>query len=590
MKYSDQFVDWLLEEGYTHCFFVAGGNIMHLLDSVRTRMKCVPFVNEIGAAIAAEYFTVAASDVNQKAFVLVTAGPGFTNTITAIASAWTESRELLVIGGQVKSSDLSNGEVRQRGIQEINGVELAKPITKAVLQISAPVSKKKVLDLISSGSSGRKGPVFIEFTLDAQGAEARDSLAKLEKSNVAAPPSPSETKSRKVGALLASSKRPVLLLGSGLTREHVRHLTNELVKLGIPVMLTWNGADLLPANFPLYMGRPNTWGQRYSNVLIQQADLLIAIGTRLGIQQTGFAWDEFVPKGQIVHVDLDAAELNKDHPKKELTIQADANDFLTDLVHGVAPEPTWAKWLAFCSDVKALLPLSEDSNRTSPGFINPFTLMSEISKLAFDGDTIIPCSSGAAFTVAMQAFELNGDQKMVTNKGMASMGYGLSGSIGAAFANPANNTYLFEGDGGFAQNLQELGTVKANDLKLKMFIFSNRGYASIRMTQRNYFGGAWIGCDEDTGLGLPKWQELANAYGIEFLALSAEESVRLSQLSYINESSKPIFVVVPVDPEQTYFPKIASRVLDNGQMKSNPLHLMEPPLDSDLAAKVLKYT
>jgi acetolactate synthase-1/2/3 large subunit len=588
LKYSDQFVDWLVEEGYTHCFFVAGGNIMHLLDSVRTRMKCVPFVNEIGAAIAAEYFTVAASEINQKAFVLVTAGPGFTNTITAIASAWTESRELLVIGGQVKSSDLSNGEVRQRGIQEINGLELAKPITKAVLQISAPVSKKQLLETISSGSSGRKGPVFIEFTLDAQGAEAQDSSGVAEKTKVVAPQL-LEADLNAVWDLLAGSKRPVLLLGSGLTRANVRALSVELERLGIPVMLTWNGADLFPANFSLYMGRPNTWGQRYSNVLIQQSDLLIAVGTRLGIQQTGFAWDEFVPEGKVVHVDLDISELKKQHPMKTLTINADANEFLGKLLIGASPAPNWAEWLAFCEMVKTLLPLSEDSNKTAPGFVNPFDLMSEISKLAFDEDTIIPCSSGAAFTVAMQAFELKGDQKMVTNKGMASMGYGLSGSIGAAFANPTNNTYLFEGDGGFAQNLQELGTVKANNLRLKMFVFSNQGYASIRMTQRNYFDGAWIGCDEETGLGLPDWKDLASAYGIEFLELSPIEEKRFSQLLYISELKKPIFVVVPVDPEQTYFPKIASRVLKTGQMKSNPLHLMEPPLDKELASKVLKY-
>lgn len=588
MKYSDQFVDWLIEEGYTHCFFVAGGNIMHLLDSVRTRMKCVPFVNEIGAAIAAEYFTVASIELKQKAFVLVTAGPGFTNTITAIASAWTESRELLVVGGQVKSSDLSNGEVRQRGIQEINGVDLAKPITKAVLQIIAPVSKETVIDLIASGSSGRKGPVFIEFTLDAQGASALDPSGKTEKKSVDIP-NLLEPDLNTVRALLDGSKRPVLLLGSGLTRATVRELSVELERLGIPVMLTWNGADLLPASYPLNMGRPNTWGQRYSNVLIQQADLLIAVGTRLGIQQTGFAWDEFVPDGQIVHVDLDKAELNKQHPIKTLRINADANQFLGKLLIGASTQPDWSEWLAFCLMVKTLLPLSEDSNQTSPGFISPFNLMSEISKLASDEDTIIPCSSGAAFTVAMQAFELKGDQRMVTNKGMASMGYGLSGSIGAAFANPTNNTYLFEGDGGFAQNLQELGTVKANNLRLKMFIFSNRGYASIRMTQRNYFDGAWIGCDEETGLGLPDWKSLSSAYGIEFIELSPNEEIRLDQLLYINESNKPMFVLVPVDPEQTYFPKIASRVLTTGQMKSNPLHLMEPPLDKDLATKVLKY-
>jgi acetolactate synthase-1/2/3 large subunit len=588
LKYSNQFVDWLVEEGYTHCFFVAGGNIMHLLDSVRTRMKCVPFVNEIGAAIAAEYFTVAAAELKQKAFVLVTAGPGFTNTMTAIASAWTESRELLVVGGQVKSSDLSNGEVRQRGIQEVNGIGLARPITKAVLQVRSPVSKDKIIEVISAGSSGRKGPVFIEITLDAQGADVSDSLRESQALQVFSPQAP-KADLCDVRDLLSGAKRPLLLLGAGVSRTNVRTLSAEIMRIGIPIMLTWNGADLIPANFPLYMGRPNIWGQRYANILIQQADLLIAVGTRLGIQQTGFAWDEFVPGGKIVHVDIDQTELSKQHPRKALRINADADEFLGELVSETTSQPSWVEWLVFCREVRSLLPLSEAANVTKPGYVNPFSLMEEISALSGDEDTIIPCSSGSAFTVAMQAFELSGDQRMITNKGMASMGYGLSGSIGAAFANPTNNTYLFEGDGGFAQNLQELGTVKANNLRLKIFIFSNHGYASIRMTQRNYFDGAWIGCDEETGLGLPKWKELAGAFGIEYLELSANECVRMSQLSYIDELERPILVEVPIDPEQTYFPKIASRVMENGQMKSNPLHLMDPQLDVDLATRVLKY-
>ena len=588
MKYSDQFADWLVEEGYTHCFFVAGGNIMHLLNSVRTRMKCIPFVNEVGAAIAAEYFTVASSEKGEKAFVLVTAGPGFTNTITAIASAWTESRELLVVGGQVKSSDLAAGLLRQRGIQEINGIEIAKSITKAVLQISEPVKKHLILDVLDQGTSGRKGPVFIEFTLDAQGAPAIDEdnseIRKILESRVA-----TDKEISLASALIQESSRPLFLLGSGVTRQTARRLAQKLEKFGVPVMLTWNGADRLPEDHVLNMGRPNTWGQRAANVLLQQSDLLLAIGTRLGMQQTGFAWDEFVPRGKVVQVDIDRAELEKPHPSKSLIIEADANDFLERILELSSTKKEWAEWVDFNNHVKNRLPLSENENITGEEFINPFDLMLEISEIAQDNDKIIPCSSGGSFTVAMQAFQLKGMQQMITNKGMASMGYGLSGSIGASLANASANTYLFEGDGGFAQNLQELGTVRANNLNLKMFIFANRGYASIRMTQRNYFDGAWVGCDEETGLGLPNWRQLSGAYSIPFVELAVESGLRAEQLSSLAKVPGPVFIVVPIDPEQTYFPKISSRVIDNGQMKSNPLHLMDPPLAPEISKEVLKY-
>lgn len=591
MKYSDQFVDWLIEEGYTHCFFVAGGNIMHLLNSVRLKMTCVPFVNEIGAAIAAEYFTESArkDGSNTKAFALVTAGPGLTNTVTAFASAWTESRELLVVGGQVKRADLSRGEVRQRGIQEIDGIAIVSSVCKATLQIVQPVAKHEVLRVIREGASPRRGPVFIEFCLDAQASteilpdSGQSSLATSNRNSI-------QQEIEPVLALLSHSERPAMLLGGGLDRSFVRSIRLELEALGIPIFLTWNGADLLPSDTENYFGRPNTWGQRSANILVQQADLLIAIGTRLGLQQTGFAWDEFVPKGKVVHVDVDRAELDKGHPRTELAIQADAADFLESFISSATPySARWGGWLTFCRDVAIKVPTLDPANVTAEGYVNPFLLMSQIGEFAHDDDVLIPCSSGGSFTVAMQSLALKANQRVITNKGMASMGYGLSGAIGAAIQAKGSTTYLFEGDGGFAQNLQELGTVAAANLNLKIFIFDNGGYASIRMTQRNYFDGAWVGCDVNTGLGLPNLELLASTYGLAFVEIDSRMLLDDPALQTILRARGPALVRVAVDPEQTYFPKIASRVLPDGSMKSNPLHKMEPPLEVSAESVVLKY-
>ncbi|MHB1173441.1 MAG: thiamine pyrophosphate-binding protein [Lacisediminihabitans sp.] len=588
MKYSDQFVDWLVEEGYTHCFFVAGGNIMHLLDSVRSKMTCIPFVHEVAATIAAEYFTATSDEGVGKAFVLVTAGPGLTNTLTGMASAWMESRELLVVGGQVKRSDLSRGEVRQRGIQEVDGATMAEPICKRVLRVEEPTSRSIVVDAIREGSRPRKGPVLIEMCLDAQAA------APVPDESVGHPVAPRAVESvpadgfARMLDFLQGSQRPVLLLGSGVERSTVRSVDDALRRLGVPIMLTWNAADRLPADHPLYAGRPNTWGQRFANVLLQQADLVLALGTRLGLQQSGFAWDDFVPVGTVVQVDIDQAELEKGHPHVELALRGDANGVVQDLAHQGVSEPRWAEWVSFVDVVRSALPLNDPANETGPGFVKPFELLMQLGDVADENDVIIPCSSGGAFTVAMQTIQPRGNQKLLTNKAVASMGYGLSGAIGASLANPGRRTFLIEGDGGFAQNLQELGTVAVNRLPLKILLFANDGYASIRMTQRNYFNGSWIGCDPSTGLGLPDWGVLASAYGIPYVRMNPEEGFG-GEVGKALASDGPALIEVPIDPEQTYYPKIMSAVRPDGSMKSNPLHLMHPELDESTTNVVFKY-
>lgn len=586
MKYSDQFIDWLVEEGYTHCFFVAGGNIMHLLDSVRQRMTCIPFVHEVGATIAAEYFTATADKGVGKAFVLVTAGPGLTNTLTGIASAWAESRELLVVGGQVKKSDLSHGAVRQRGIQELDGATIVQSICKRVLRVEEPWARKPIIDAIRDGASPRQGPVFIEMCLDAQAAAPVPDETILAPKDTHVDPVPASGLAKAI-TLLEAAERPVILLGQGVSRDTAKALEARLADFGVPVMLTWNAADRISSDNPVYAGRPNTWGQRFSNVVIQQTDLLLAIGTRLGLQQSGFAWDDFVPVGAVVQVDIDESELEKGHPHVELPLRGDANQFL-EAILAISPNPKWTEWQSFVHLVRDALPLNDPANETRTPYVKPYELLMGMAKSIREDDVIIPASSGGAFTVTMQSLQPRAQQKLLTNKAVASMGYGLSGAIGASLANRGRRTFLIEGDGGFAQNLQELGTVAVNSLPLKILLFANDGYASIRMTQRNYFDGSWIGCDVSTGLGLPNWQALAAAYGIPYAKMDPEVGFG-GQVGALIEADGPAFIEVPIDPEQTYYPKIMSAVQPDGSMKSNPLHLMHPELDENTSKTVLPF-
>jgi acetolactate synthase-1/2/3 large subunit len=375
-------------------------------------------------------------------------------------------------------------------------------------------------------------------------------------------------------------------LGGEIERELSREFGELLNQLDIPIMTTWNAADRIAFTNENFFGRPNTWGMRFSNVIIQQADLLIALGTRLNIQQTGFNTDSFLPLGKIVHFFSDASEFSRPIKQRVASHAMKPSEYFSTVLKVCESGQTkYSEWLEYCKEIKKALPLSEATNATHDGFWNPYDFYLELSEVLNDGDTLIPSSSGGAETVAMQAFMQREGVGIITNGSLASMGYGLAGAIGASLMRNGR-VVLVEGDGGFAQNLQELGTVTAQNLNIAIFVFSNEGYASIRTTQRSYFGGHYVGCDSSTGLGLPDWSQLFPAFGIEASVL--EPTVSLREL-LSEQNDLPRAFIVPIHPEQSYFPKITSRVLTNGSMESNPLHMMTPPLDGATSDRVMKY-
>jgi len=589
VKYAEVVMGWLQELGYTHCFFVAGGNIMHLLDGARKTMTCIPTVHEVAAGIATEYFNE--SNGEGRAFALVTAGPGLTNIVTAIGGAWLESRELLVIGGQSKLADLAGPTIRQRGIQEIDGLAIVEPICVHSERIEKPWDRKRFTNAVLTGRRDHLGPVFLEFCLDAQGAPVEP--LGLQSGSVDFSSGPSlelrqnaEDSIEEIHKLMLAAERPIWLIGARVTRPVADQLQERLEALGIPLMTTWNGADRIPFDMPNYFGRPNNWGQRHANVLLAQADLVVVFGARLGLQQTGFNWQEFVPSGKVVQIDVDSNEINKGHPDLHLGISGDPNKALLGLSE--LGYPSYNDWVSYCQTVTKKLPSPEPSNETGDGFVSPFQFCVELSDIADDSDIFVVASSGGANSVPMQTLRQRSGQTIITDNGLASMGYGLSGAIGTALAHPERRTLMIEGDGGFAQNLQELATVFVNDLNIKIFLFCNNGYGSIRMTQKNYFDGAYLGCDTETGLGFPDWSNLFEAYELPSLTIGVDWLTNPDVLELLNNPG-PAGFIIPVDPLQTYWPKISSRVTVDGSMESNPLHLMSPDLPKKLSDQVFKY-
>jgi acetolactate synthase-1/2/3 large subunit len=590
MKYSDYLMQCLEGLGFTHVFYVAGGNSMHLLESASRYFECIPVVHEVTACIATEYFNESGG---RKAFALVTAGPGLTNTITGIAGAWLESHELLVIGGQVKSSNLKSTGSRQGGIQEIDGVGLVAGITKKAVRIEKPMVEHEIAELVNLGKSGRKGPIFLEICLDVSATEFSDvDVMKRQAKTL----TPSIEKSLsfdfnldQIRALIQKSSRPLILLGNGISRTASKELLEELAPLRIPVATTWSGADRIGFDYPFYAGRPNTFGMRWANIFQQQADLLIVVGSSLGLQQTGFNTAGFLPAGAVIHVDIDEPELKKLNPKSRLAIQMDCTDFAKRLPAILAKDLSdISEWVNFLAEIRQTLPTLEDTQKSSAPYISPHEAINALSQIVGETTNIVICSSGGTFTAGLQCFENKTGQILLSNKGLASMGYGMAGAIGVAIQNPGKQTLLFEGDGGFAQNLQDLGTISVNRLRIKMFITNNRGYASIRTSQQNYFDGHYLGCDTETGLGFPNWRLIAASYKLEHFLVTSETFLTPSFMSAFTSETPTIFEIV-ADPEQSYLPKVSSAINLDGTMTSTPIHDMIPRLDSELLAKVFRY-
>jgi acetolactate synthase-1/2/3 large subunit len=401
----------------------------------------------------------------------------------------------------------------------------------------------------------------------------------------------SEDDLQRLRQLLSNSTRPLLLLGSGVSQKVALELETAFEHLKIPMASTWSGADRTNVDYKYFAGRPNTYGMRWANVYQQQSDLLIAVGTRLNLQQTGFNFEEFMPVGHIIQVDLDSAELNKENPGIDLGLQIDANEFLkmlpSELEKNTKVEDR-LEWINHLELVKKELPIIESIHVSPEPFVNPYFFINELSKSSKFNDVVVSCSSGGTFTSTHQSFQIKRGQQLISNKGLASMGYGLAGAIGAAFSNTSSRVLLLEGDGGFAQNLQELGTVASNSLNIKMFVICNDGYASIRSSQKSYFNDNYVGCDISTGLGLPKWLEICNAYGIEYFKIDSK-NIFSEKFHELMSSDNPVFFEVSTDPNMLYFPKVASKILEGGKMTSAAIHDMSPKLPHDVASKVFRF-
>ena len=582
MRVADYIWKFLADKGVKHVFLVTGGGAMHLNDALgrEKRIKYVCNLHEQACAMSAEGY---ARMSGMPGVVSVTTGPGGTNALTGVMGAWLDSVPMIVISGQIKRATMITScphlKLRQLGDQEYNIVDAARPMTKMAKTVMSveevPSAMAEAWELCQSG---RPGPVWIDVPLDVQAAAIPDELVNLGVETSYAEPTlrPSSSQINELVGLLKKAKRPAIIVGSGIRNAHAEELFLKVAEsLNIPVLTSISGIDLIPSDHPLFFGRPGILGERPANFIMQNSDLFLVLGTRMGIRICGYAYDTVARNATKVMVDVDEAELEKPTFRPDIKIHADAGRFL-EMLHAALPTLSPREdWLAYCRRVKAKYPVVLPEHISRTDYVSSYVLPGEIVRHAPDPLTVVT-SNGIAYTSTFQSIPIRKGMRMFSNEACASMGYGLPAAIGAAFAGgESRHVVCFEGDGSIQMNLQELQTILNYKLPIKLFIYNNGGYLSIKTTQKAFFGGFFVGSEAGSGVLLPSFEKIAFAYGLPYFRLSTNQELD-AKLPEIFAVEGPVVVEVMLDPFEVLGPKAASRRLPDGAMVSEPLDNMAP--------------
>jgi len=587
MKLSDFVVSFISKQNVKHVFLLPGGGNMHLVDSIGKdpELEFIACLHEQAVAIAADGYAQYSGNLG---VAFVTTGPGSTNAITGVAGSWIESVPLFIISGQVKTTDIKpNLEMRMLGFQEVDIVSMVTPITKYAVTIKDPQLILYHLEkAVFLAKSGRPGPVWIDIPLDVQAATIDiDKLIRFSKDEIPSIESVNKLELKKLVQetlmLISKAKRPVLIAGNGIKLAKCQiNFKNIIDKLGIPVLTTWKGCDLLSEDNPLFYGRPGSVGQRGANFTQQNSDFILSLGCRLDFGQIGYAQETFAREAKKVIVDIDGLEFLKFRFNVDLKVNADVADFLSELELQISnfTKPDWISWRAQCLKWKLKYPVVLPEHKESNEYVSTYALVDAISELASSDDLIVPCSSGSGADITSQSFRVKEGQRVINSPGIGAMGFGVPQSIGVCLAGNRRRTICINGDGGFQLNIQELETIKRLYLPIKFFYLNNQGYISIRTTQNNYFDGRLVATNSSSGLTLPNIRKISDAYEIPNNQIRNNSDLAKG-IKETLDSDGPYICEVMVDPEEQVAPKVKSIFDSNGRMVSKPLEDLAPFLD-----------
>ena len=588
-KVSDIIVDFLDKKGISQVFGVTGGGAMHLNDSF-SKNKNIKFTymhHEQAAAMAADaYFR----EKLKPAIVHTTSGPGGTNAITGVVGAWIDSIPTMIISGQVPSvQQINNTKTRQIGVQEADIIKMIKSSTKYAQTLTDPNKTYDVLEAAYQKMlEGRPGPVWIDVPLDIQAKKInvvkkrlKTEIKKNFKSNL-------NLKIKKMLNLIKNSQKPVIVAGNGI------HISKSKIqfykffkKLKCPIITSWNGSDLINSKNEQYVGRMGLFGDRASNLTAQNSDLLIVLGSRLSVPQIGYITKDFAKNAKKIIVDIDKNELNKNFLSKiELKFNYDLNIFLTKSNYELKRKKkqfNFSRWLKITQKWKVDYPVVDKKNQTKQNKINSFYFIKKLSRFAKSNSSIVT-DMGTSFTCTMQTFEIKNHkkQRLFTSSGLAAMGFGLPGAIGASFANPNKEIICITGDGGFMFNIQELQTIKHHNLPVKIFILENQGYLTMQLMQKKNFKKL-TGSDVKSGISFPNFKKIAEGFSLDYLKLG--KSNIDNQLKKIFSNKKPCIIEVNMPKFQQLVPRVQAHLLKDGSFVNPEFDNLFPYLPKSILEK-----
>lgn len=583
IKLSDYIFRFLKEKSVKYIFMLPGGGAMHLDDSVgKSGIDYVCTLHEQAAAVAAEAY---AQHTNEIGVCLTTSGPGATNAITGVTAGWIDSTPMFILSGQAKRSDLiGDSGVRQTGSQEVQIIEMVKPITKYAVQVMESEEIRYHMErAYYEATSGRPGPVWLSIPLDVQATMIDPETQKgfePETQNV----SGLSEAVKKTLELLKGADRPVILAGNGIKLAGATQDFYRLLDiLPVPVLTTWKTIDMLGEEDELYAGHPGGMGDRGANLILQSADLLICVGSRLDTSLTAFNEPHFGMSAKKIIVDIDPNELNRMKLEQvEVKLACDAGEFIRELSRAAGENAelqerngVWKIWNRQGHELRGKYPVVTEEHKNVQGVVSAYYFIDLLCKYTTAEDVIVPESSGAAGEITYQAFKPKRGQKMKNAAGLGSMGFGLPYAIGACLANGGRRTILINGDGAFQMNIQELETLARLKLPVKIFIWNNQGYASIRSMQNNIFGGFQVASGESSGLTLPDTVRVAEAYGLRTFRISDNRQLE-EQIESILNAEGPILCELLISPDETVSPRTKTIVHEDGTLESYPLERMWP--------------
>ncbi len=591
MKISDYVIKFISELGVDKVFCVTGGGAMHLNNSLGSSkdVEGVFMLHEQGASVAAESY---ARIREGYGVCLVTSGPGATNAITGLCGAYMDSIPVIFISGQAKRADLVGDQgIRQFGIQEVDIISMVKPYSKYAVRIMDEKSIRYELEKAAHiAVSGRPGAVWIDIPLDIQATDVDiDSLDPYLPSDESFPVS--EDDINKIISAYNAAQRPAIVLGNGVRLSHAAADANELVDmLKIPSFVSWNGVDLLDDENPYYFGRPNIVGHRSANLILQNADFVLSIGTRLSLLNTGYNFEGYLQNAFHVMVDIDHAEMDKKSLHPQMKVQADARDFIRVLIDRKSEftRDDHSVWLDHCKDMRDKYPVQIPEQEPRAGFVSLYNLFDCISNEMTSDDVYQFTSSGTSVDIGMKTLRFKRGQRAFLNKSMAAMGYDIPACVGSCVGS-GRRVVCVTGDGSFAMNMQELEVIKRLNLPVKIFVADNSGYSMIWHSQNGNFKGHLTGCTQESGLSLPDMKKVADAFGIFALEITAEDDLA-KMVKQVFDHSGPVICVVKTDIMQKVLPKQSNFMNDKGQMESRPLQDMFPLLDREELKECMEWS